>query len=192
MAERGYAGTSISAICKESGLPASSVYWHFENKEGLLEAVMERGSHRMLDEIVEAHAATPGTPRERLHQLLQRVAAVFEAQPEEFQRLDLLITLERSGSDDAWRKAIDLFHTRLRAVIEDALFEVYREMNEESAREIAAEGARLAQVLGSGATFEAVRDPEAFNPSQVIEHFELALLALGERRLAEHAARSER
>ena len=52
--------------------------------------------------------------------------------------------------------------------------------------------ARFAQMLGSGATFEAVRNPEEFNPSQMIEHFELALLALGERRLAEHAARSGR
>ncbi len=191
MAERGYAGTSISAICKESGLPASSVYWHFSNKEGLLEAVLERGSNRMLDEMAEAHAA-PGTPRERLHNLLQRAAAVFEAQPQEFRRLDLLITLERSGSDDDWRKAIDQFHARLRAMIEEALFEVYREMDEQVAREIAAEGARFAQTLGSGATLEAIRNPDEFDPSQMIEHFELALLALGERRLAQHAARSGR
>jgi AcrR family transcriptional regulator len=39
MAERGFAGTSISEVSRRSGLPASSIYWHFESKEGLLGAV---------------------------------------------------------------------------------------------------------------------------------------------------------
>lgn len=44
MATRGYDGTSISALAKSSGLPASSIYWHFGSKEGVLKAVMERGA----------------------------------------------------------------------------------------------------------------------------------------------------
>ncbi len=190
MADHGYAGTSISAICRESGLPASSVYWHFENKEGLLKAVMERGTARMLDEISAAYDA-PGTPRERLNRMLNRAADVFEAQPREFQRLELIITLERSQSDDAWRATIDEFHARLQSLIESALFELYRPMDETVARRVATEGARLAQMLGTGATFEAIRNPDEFDPAAMIEHLEMALLALGERRLAESKEGSE-
>lgn len=179
MAVRGYAGTSISAICKESGLPASSVYWHFESKEGLLEAVMERGGARMLDEILEAYAA-PGTPRERLQRLFDRSAAVFDAQPREFQRLELMITLERGPSARA-----EKLHLRLQSLIEEALFEVYRSRDEELARQIAQEGAELAHIMGTGATFEAIRHPETFDPRAMIEYLQTALFALGEQRLAE-------
>lgn len=179
MAERGYAGTSISAICKESGLPASSVYWHFENKEGLLAAVMERGSNQMLEEITKAYAEAPGEPRDRLHRLLETAAALFEAQPREFQRLEMMVTLERGQSDHAKN-----FHLRLQSLIEEALFEIYRTEDEDLAREVAKEGAGLARLLGTGATFELIRSPDETDPSALIEYFETALFAIGAKRLA--------
>ena len=49
LAERGYAAASIALIAKTSGLPASSIYWHFDSKENLLAAVVERGARRWLD-----------------------------------------------------------------------------------------------------------------------------------------------
>jgi len=43
-AERGYDGTTIALVSERSGLPASSIYWHFANKDALLEAAMEHGA----------------------------------------------------------------------------------------------------------------------------------------------------
>ena len=40
--ERGYSGTSIGAISRRSGLPNSSIYWHFENKVDLFDAMIQR------------------------------------------------------------------------------------------------------------------------------------------------------
>jgi AcrR family transcriptional regulator len=40
--ERGYEGTSINAVSERSGLPASSIYWHFNNKDELIAAVIDR------------------------------------------------------------------------------------------------------------------------------------------------------
>jgi AcrR family transcriptional regulator len=40
-AESGYEGASISRICATAGLPASSLYWHFTDKDDLLAAVVE-------------------------------------------------------------------------------------------------------------------------------------------------------
>lgn len=40
--ERGYDGTSIQLISERSGLPASSIYWHFKNKDELIAAVIRR------------------------------------------------------------------------------------------------------------------------------------------------------
>jgi AcrR family transcriptional regulator len=39
-AERGYRGTTISRICARAGLPVSSVYWFFTDKDELLAAVV--------------------------------------------------------------------------------------------------------------------------------------------------------
>jgi AcrR family transcriptional regulator len=40
-AQSGYEGASISRICKQAGLPASSLYWHFTDKDDLLASVVE-------------------------------------------------------------------------------------------------------------------------------------------------------
>lgn len=40
--DRGYEGTSINAVSERSGLPASSIYWHFKNKDELIAAVIDR------------------------------------------------------------------------------------------------------------------------------------------------------
>jgi AcrR family transcriptional regulator len=39
-AERGYEGTTISRICQRSGLPVSSVYWFYKDKDELLAEVV--------------------------------------------------------------------------------------------------------------------------------------------------------
>jgi AcrR family transcriptional regulator len=51
-AEKGFAATSINDVCERSGLPVGSIYHHFGNKEGLLMAVLDRGSQR-----INAHLA---------------------------------------------------------------------------------------------------------------------------------------
>ena len=38
--ELGYQGTSISKVVARSGLPASSVYWHFADKDALFAAMI--------------------------------------------------------------------------------------------------------------------------------------------------------
>ena len=40
--ERGYEGTSIALVSAKCGLPASSIYWHFTDKDDLIAAVIER------------------------------------------------------------------------------------------------------------------------------------------------------
>lgn len=86
MATRGYAATSISDIRKASGLPASSIYWHFGSKDGVLAAVMERGIDRFF-------AAIPrdGTIDEQL-----TVTSGLQAQHPDFLRLFYLLSMERT------------------------------------------------------------------------------------------------
>jgi AcrR family transcriptional regulator len=86
MATRGYAATSISDIRKACGLPASSIYWHFGSKDGVLAAVMERGADRFFAAIPESNE--PEWPLESL--------ANLQSQHPQFLRLFYMLSLERS------------------------------------------------------------------------------------------------
>lgn len=91
MSQRGYEGTSIAAISKETGLPNSSIYWHFESKSAILAAVMERGASRFF-EATGLGPAIDAPPAERLRIALQSAGDSLE-QNEEFLRLLLLLLL---------------------------------------------------------------------------------------------------
>lgn len=60
-ARRGYDGTSISQISAAVELPASSLYWHFGNKDALLAAALVRGWEQLQPALV----GTPLDPERR-------------------------------------------------------------------------------------------------------------------------------
>lgn len=100
MSVRGYAGTSISTLVKETGLPKRAFYHHFESKAGLLAAVMAQGARGFFAAMREAHRDPPagGTPRERLGCYLQRTGEVF-AHREEFLRLLLVLVMSNEARE---------------------------------------------------------------------------------------------
>ncbi|MFE2936293.1 TetR/AcrR family transcriptional regulator [Streptomyces sp. NPDC059278] len=100
MAARGYAGTSMSALVKESGLPKSAFYYHFDSKAGLLSAVMEQGARGFFEAMREAHRDPPqgGTPRERLGWYLDRTGEVLENR-EDFLRLLLVLVMSHEADE---------------------------------------------------------------------------------------------
>lgn len=95
MSTKGYAATSISDIRQACGLPASSIYWHFGSKEGVLAAVMERGAHRFFAAIPHwDQAAGPGA--DKTENQLKVAADLLSAHPD-FLRLFYMLSLERSN-----------------------------------------------------------------------------------------------
>ncbi|MFG2019127.1 TetR/AcrR family transcriptional regulator [Actinomadura geliboluensis] len=95
-AERGYEGTSIALVSERSGLPRSSIYWHFRDKDDLLAAVIERSYHLWRDRLFAAASArTLGPDRAAgLREAFAALAASLLDQPE-FLRLGMMLTLER-------------------------------------------------------------------------------------------------
>lgn len=88
--ERGYAGTSISEVSTRSGLPKSSIYWHFADKDALFAAVIEDSYEQWLEEFrirAQARASSPHDLLVHLHDSL----ASFPA----FLRFGQLVILER-------------------------------------------------------------------------------------------------
>lgn len=97
MARLGYAAASISAISKQSGLPVSSIYWHFESKEGLLVAVLEDGARNFVQGLPK-FVELSGSREERLSLVLEELARRLAKQPR-FLRLLILMALEHRHTD---------------------------------------------------------------------------------------------
>jgi AcrR family transcriptional regulator len=92
MASGGYAATSIADIRVSSGLPASSIYWHFGSKQGLLAAVLERGAQRWFGAIPTWDEVE--VPEEDKLDAMMKVWAQALRQEPEFMRLSFMLSLE--------------------------------------------------------------------------------------------------
>lgn len=76
-AESGYEGATISRICHAAGLPASSLYWHFADKDDLFAAVVE---HSYAEWTATQPAWPPAAPRSSpLEDLYDMVLAVVDS-----------------------------------------------------------------------------------------------------------------
>ena len=93
--ERGYEGTSISLVSERSGLPASSIYWHFTNKDELVAAVIDRSFHAWLQHLGDRGEVPRDVPApDALRFAMQRTGAALTLAPD-FLRLGLMLILER-------------------------------------------------------------------------------------------------
>ena len=90
-AERGYEGTSVAAVSAKCGLPASSIYWHFTDKDDLIAAVIERSFGSWLS---AWRLPDGGQPRERMVDMVGQALKALLKSPD-FLRLGLMLALER-------------------------------------------------------------------------------------------------
>lgn len=98
--ERGYSGTSISEVSKRSGLPNSSIYWHFRDKDALFAAVIDHSYGMWREEFVamnDVPPLSPGEAMERLHRSLSNFPA--------FLRFGQLVVLEQHDTELGARSA---------------------------------------------------------------------------------------
>lgn len=90
-AERGYEGTSIALVSAKCGLPASSIYWHFKDKDDLIAAVIERSFAGWLK---AWQVPDEGAADDRVVGMAMQIAKALLDSPD-FIRLGLMLALER-------------------------------------------------------------------------------------------------
>lgn len=98
-ATRGFSGTSIGEVSKRSGLPNSSIYWHFEDKDALFAAVIE-DSYEQWRADFDGRTQSLSSPSDALA-VLHESLANFPA----FLRFGHLVILEQHDTELAARKA---------------------------------------------------------------------------------------
>jgi AcrR family transcriptional regulator len=117
-ATRGFAGTSISEIRKASGASASSIYWEFGSKNGILRAVLEDSANRWLDQAAESHARAREdarrSGRDPVEANFAHLATELTERPE-FLRMLLLLALEQREGEPETLEAIRRVRTRATA-----------------------------------------------------------------------------
>src|SRR5262245_58827356 len=119
-AERGYEGTSIALVSAKCGLPASSIYWHFKDKDDLIAAVIERSFGTWLS---AWQVPAEGPPQERAANLAVQVAKALLDSPD-FLRLGLMLALERRPVEPRARAMF--LQVRAQAFLQ--LIEMFREL----------------------------------------------------------------
>ena len=175
--ERGYEGTSIAAVSAKCGLPASSIYWHFGSKSGVLGAVMERGAQRFFA------AASPGDldqqpePRERVRRLLEQAVASMRQNPQ-FLRLFIVLLLG-AGGEHAQQDVVARVRAEAHRLLAMGLACAYKPWGDEDAARIADRIAEVAMALFDG-LFLASEAGGTPPPDLLLDQVVTALHALAE------------
>lgn len=73
-ANRGYAGTAVQDITEEARVTKPTLYYYFENKEGLFQALVDQAMDERLR--LMQHAAPPGKPT--VDQLVDIIATLTD------------------------------------------------------------------------------------------------------------------
>jgi len=181
LAERGYAGTSIAAISRESGLPGSSIYWFFESKQDLTGAVIERAAERFMDGLGESHLGA--APEARLSHLMGRALEQSGPRLPEFLRLELLLGLEHDPAGPAVTQRLTPWRERSRGVFEEAVEGALSALGPR-ATALAPELAELAMSFIRGALISSQLAPGSIDIHKVRDEMGVVLRAIAEHRLA--------
>ncbi|MFI9772507.1 TetR/AcrR family transcriptional regulator [Streptomyces sp. NPDC052415] len=185
MSARGYEGTSISAIAKESGLPASSIYWHFSSKVGVLTAVMDRGNARFYADVPRLEFGPEKSHFERILETLQHGVRALEDNPD-FVRLQIILMLNSPAG--AVNEAVLRMRAQAREGIRAALVSAFADLGPERSEAVAA---GLADFVAAG--FEGIflaREAASSATQRLLRQLAHATVALAESMISSDSAPS--
>ncbi len=88
---KGYSAATLEEIASEAGLTRGAIYWHFDGKEALYQALITEKSAG-INQLAEEILASGGTPREILQRLLLEMFRYVEENAEYQALLELAVS----------------------------------------------------------------------------------------------------
>lgn len=76
LAENGVAGLRVEVLAKNFGVTKGSFYWHFKDRQDLLDAVLELWKEGRLRDIEKQTTAVPGKELAQIHHVIDVYSAV--------------------------------------------------------------------------------------------------------------------
>jgi AcrR family transcriptional regulator len=119
---RGYDGTTIKLLSEESGLPASSLYWHFGSKDRLLAAALEHGFAQWGQGLARTAPVDTDLAGAVRHWFIRGIEAVV-ATPAAWQ-LGLMLSLQTPADEVEARRVFVEMHHRVIDAMADWWMEV--------------------------------------------------------------------
>jgi len=95
--EHGFSNTSINMVCERVGVAKTAIYWHFGNRAGLMNAVIDELTHEFIAQ-VRSNVFLKGTPLERRDQMIAGMRDIVENQTERF-RVLIIASIESKEID---------------------------------------------------------------------------------------------
>jgi AcrR family transcriptional regulator len=180
-AARGYAGSGIAAISRESGLPPSSIYWFFDSKQDLAVAVISRAADRWLaalrlDGVVPEHGA--------FRHFMERALEQSGSRLPEFVRLQMLLALELGTTEPEVLKQLREVLDRGRSFMSETLAVDLAGIDEKRGPALAEDLAVLSMSFAQGALLSRMMEPETIDAERLGEDIEVAIQAIAAHRLA--------
>lgn len=71
LAKEGVSGLRVEVLAKRCGVTKGSFYWHFKDRQALLDAVLEQWKLGRIRDIEKTTAVTPGNERDQLHYAIE-------------------------------------------------------------------------------------------------------------------------
>jgi len=146
---KGYDGMAVSDLCAESGLPPSSIYYHFGNKLGVLAALLER----TFDEL---HALFPPPssfddrePIDRLEAWFTAACRSLDRRPD-YLRLLLAVSVGPHKDSDTVRSTVRRIRDAAHASWVDALTPIFAPDGNADGRALVDELAVLGRAMTDG------------------------------------------
>ncbi|MFE2426686.1 TetR/AcrR family transcriptional regulator [Streptomyces sp. NPDC059373] len=179
MSIHGYDGTSIADIARESGLPNSSIYWHFKSKLGIVAAVMERGADRFFASVATPEPEPGDTPEVYLRRALTATGATVVGHPE-FLRLFILLLLSSDAPETT--EIVERVRAHARSNIHDLITHAFTTIAPGRAGQVADDTVDFAIASFDGA-FLALQATPATAHEHLMEQLAIALSSLGREAL---------
>lgn len=146
----GYDGMVISELTALSGLPASSIYYHFGSKLGVLAALLDRASADFRASFPSAAAFDEHPPLERFERWFTAACVSLDQRPE-YLRLLLAVVAGSHLEADEVRSTVDKIRTQSHQAWMDVLVPV---LGDRLAGDVAVLGRALTDGLSVRLTIE--------------------------------------
>lgn len=102
--ERGVSGATIARVCQRSGLPVSSVYWYFEDKDHLFAEVIRTSFATWLVSVPRWDVSTDTSIASGVRRVLGQSTRTFAEMPA-FLRIGMQVLLETDDQHQKTRQA---------------------------------------------------------------------------------------
>jgi len=175
-AEKGYASTSVREIVSAAGVTKPVLYYYFQSKEGLFQAILDSAAQEQ-EVILEECLQKPGTALERIVHLYRRIYQGLMGNLKLFKLINHLFFGPPQGAP---RYDIERFHRRMVEVIKEIYLGGLRQGE---VREIDPDEATLLVLGVTDYCFHLdYLHPESMDPDRAERLLRLAFQGLSERK----------